>query len=358
MRIVIGGDVSINEFDEIFAQGETDKAFDKGLQALFHSSDEVIVNLECAVTDNASPIRKFGPNLKAPFGTGEVLKAAGVTICTLSNNHIFDYGKAGVRDTLTELTRCGLRYTGYGKNRMDARKNLIVERKDKKIAIINICEHEYSYALENREGAREYDMYDTSDDIVTAKKTADYVIVIYHGGKEYCRYPSPRLLKLCRSMVHHGADVVLCQHSHCIGCYEQYQGSHIVYGQGNFYFAEDIQDREKAEMWNTGLAVVLDIDEKGLNFSLEPTIMDFSCLRLADEAEKSRLLQELATRSKSLQTGSWVNGWREFCNKAEWYDNALKSGDFDLIAHYLDCEAHLDVLKERHKTWNSTNEID
>lgn len=46
------------------------------------------------------------------------------------------------------------------------------------------------------------------------------------------------------------------------------------------------------------------------------------------------------------------------CKKITVYDNALKSGDFDLIAHYLDCEAHLDVLKERHKTWNSTNEID
>ena len=33
-----------------------------------------------------------------------------------------------------------------------------------------------------------------------------------------------------------GADVVLCQHSHCIGCYEQYEGAHILYGQGNFHF--------------------------------------------------------------------------------------------------------------------------
>ena len=58
-----------------------------------------------------------------------------------------------------------------------------------KIAVINVSEHEYSYALENRVGARKYDPYDTSDDIVKAKKDADYVIVIYHSWKEHCRYP-------------------------------------------------------------------------------------------------------------------------------------------------------------------------
>ena len=38
-------------------------------------------------------------------------------------------------------------------------------------------------------------------------------------------------------MAENGADVVICQHSHCIGCYEEYQGCYILYGQGNFHFA-------------------------------------------------------------------------------------------------------------------------
>ncbi len=360
MKIVIGGDISVKEYAHLFAEKQKDKLFDAGIQSLFHSADEVIVNLECAVTDKNTPIKKMGPNLCAPFGICDILKDCGVTVCALSNNHIFDFGKAGIRDTFAQLKRCGLKYTGYGKDEKDARKDYIIEREGKKIAVVNVCEHEYTYALSNREGARVYDPYDTNDDIVNAKKNADYVIAIYHGGKEDCQYPSPRLVKLCRSMVHHGADVVLCQHSHCVGCYEEYNGAHILYGQGNFHFIWDRADfsDEGYEKWSTGLAVILDIDETGLRFSLLPTILKEPCLKIATGEDAARILSGLDARNQSLQDGSWIEGWQAFCRQATGYLNAIKSGDFELMAHYLDCEAHLDAIKERYKTWNSTNEVD
>ncbi len=360
MKIVIGGDISIKneEVTLACAKKQTNALFSQDLQTLFHSADEVIVNLECAITDKDTPIKKFGPNLRAPFGTGNVLKDAGVTLCALSNNHIFDFGKVGTKDTFEELDRCGLPYTGYGDNVEDARKDYIIEREGKRIAVINVCEHEYSYAIANREGAREYDPYDTSDDIMSAKKNADYVIVIYHGGKEHCRYPSPRLLKLCRSMVRHGADVVLCQHSHCIGCYEEFEGGHILYGQGNFHFAWQMEEATSQRMWDTGLAVVLEIDENGLKFDMLPTIMESPCLRLANEEEANELLKELQERSKSLEDGTWYECWQAFCNNVDWYKTVMIEDNIDRKAHFLDCEAHLDVWRELFKTWNHTNEVD
>ncbi len=357
MRIVIGGDVSIHDAEEAFARKKTNELFNEGLRNLFRSVDEVVVNLECAITDKDTPIKKFGPNLRAPLGTGEVLKEAGVTLCALSNNHIFDFGKAGTKDTFAELRRCGLRYTGYGENETDARRDYVFERDGVKIAVVNVCEHEYTYALPNREGARAYDPYDTTDDIVAAKKNADYVVVIYHGGKEECRYPSPRLIKLCRSMVRHGADVVLCQHSHCIGCYEEFEGGHILYGQGNFHFAWAVEDEAEARQWDTGLAVVIETEGAGMRVTFEPVVMKGICLCLADEEEKALLLGELTERSKSLQDGSWYEYWKEFCEKAESYTDTLMGDDLEKKAHYLDCESHVDVLKERHKTWNHTNEM-
>ena len=41
------------------------------------------------------------------------------------------------------------------------------------------------------------------------KKQCDYVIVLYHGGKEHYRYPSPYLQKVCRKIVDKGADIVV-----------------------------------------------------------------------------------------------------------------------------------------------------
>ena len=357
MKILIGGDVSVkNDCWELFDNAESEKLFNDIINE-FEKADRVIVNLECAVTDKNTPIKKIGPNLNAPTNTVKTLKNAHVTDCVLSNNHIFDFGIEGVNDTVEQLEKYGINYTGYGKNNVDARKNLIITDGKIKVAVIAVCEHEYSYALENREGARAYDPYDTNDDILETKKTADYVIVIYHGGKEECRYPSPRLLKACRSMVKHGADVVLCQHSHCIGCYEQYENGHILYGQGNFHFVckEYENPDDNGYMWNTGLIAKIDVDNQ-LKIEFIPTVVDGNSIRLANTEEKEKLLSEMNERSKSLKDGTWYDRFREFALSQSRYLIFPKE-QYEEIAHYFDCEAHTDMCKEIFRTYNHTNEI-
>ena len=185
------------------------------LPVIFEESDFTAINLECALTDSENRIKKFGPNLKACRETAQVLKTLGVKLAGLSNNHIFDFGIEGALDSMTALDDAGIAYTGFGKNYEDSRKNFYYEKDGERICIVAVCEHEYSYALEDRMGSRPFDEFETMHDIREAKKCADHVIVIYHGGKELCRYPSPRLRRACRALVKSGADVVLCQHSHC-----------------------------------------------------------------------------------------------------------------------------------------------
>ena len=355
MKISIGGDVSIKDSYELFADGGKGKELFGNVVELFKESDNVIVNLECVVTERVTPIKKIGPNLKAPLNTIKTLKGIGVTDCVLSNNHIFDFGKAGIEDTLQELEKYGINHTGFGKNEQDARKNLIITDGKTRVCVIAVCEHEYSYALENRMGARAYDPYDTNDDIAEAKKENDFVIVIYHGGKEGCQYPSPRLLKACRSMVKHGADLVLCQHSHCIGCYEEYMGGYILYGQGNFHFVcKEYEGDDGGELWNKGLLVRLDIGEK-LNVELIPCVVDGKSIRLASNVEREKLLNELENRSENLKNGKWRTLWREFALSQERY-NIFSNEIREDVAHYFDCEAHTDVCKEIFETYNKTNE--
>lgn len=159
-----------------------------------------------------------------------MLKKMGVTHCALSNNHVFDSGKKGLMDTMTAITDAGMEFMGVGMNYEDSRKNTVFRKDGETVCVIAVCEHEYSYALEDRMGARPYDVFDTPADVRKAKVEYDKVIVIYHGGKEHCRYPSPRLVGVCRNLVDSGADLVLCQHSHCVGCHEVYNASHILYG--------------------------------------------------------------------------------------------------------------------------------
>ena len=356
MKIIICGDVSVKDDCKALFDTCQGKTLFNDVIDIFKQSDRVMVNLECAVTDKDTPIKKIGPNLKAPLNTVKTLKDVGVTDCCLSNNHIFDYGKEGIADTLSELDKYGINYTGFGKNYQDSRKNLIISDGNIKAAIINVCEHEYSYALEDRMGARPYDPYDTNDDIVEAERNNDYVIVIYHGGKEKCRYPSPRLLKACRSMIKHGADLVLCQHSHCIGCYEEYMGGHILYGQVNFHFVCEEYANDDEIMWNTGLIAQVNLDSS-LSVNFIPTIACGNGIRLANKEEAGSILSEMDKRNSDLQDGTWYDYWREFALTQPRYRIVPKEL-YEDVAHYIDCESHNDVCREVYKTLNHSNELD
>ena len=346
-----------------FASGDVGTLF-SDVAALFEGNDINFVNLECAVTDNDAVIKKFGPPLKTGKGTADTLKALGVTCCGLSNHHIFDYGKTGATDTIAALDRVGIDYTGFGQDYGDSRKDYVVTKDGESICIIAVCEHEYSYALDNRMGSRPYDEYDTMADIRSAKSKYDKVIVIYHGGKEYCQYPSPRLHKLCHAMADNGADVVLCQHSHCIGCYESYNGTHILYGQGNFHFVSPA-GIACPETWHSSLGVTYDSGTNEIGF-VPLVAYEKKGICIAKGSEGEAIMSAFEERNQSLVNGEWKAGWHAFCEtvkedylyiiKNACSDNATEIQN-DVFGHYLDCEAHTDVWRELFPTYNQTNEI-
>ena len=359
MRALLLGDVSPTAVNSpLFKEKNIPELFGDSV-SLFDEKDLVLVNLECALTDHDVGIKKFGPSLKAPKETAEVLKALGVTCCGLSNNHVFDYGIKGINDTLEALNDAGIDTTGFGSDYEDSRRNYTFERNGEKICVIAVCEHEYSYALEDRMGSRPYDEYDTIEDIRSAKETHDRVIVMYHGGKEFSRYPSPRLHKLCHAMARSGADVILCQHSHCIGCYEEYEGCHILYGQGNFHFVMPTP----RECWHTALAVEYDTVENKISFV--PIKNNDHGISLASGSEKDEILRQFESRNQALINGGWKDGWHEFCesNKDDYIKTIRRActadaRDYDnhKFAHFLDCEAHTDVWRELFPSYNLTNE--
>ena len=359
MKTLLLGDISPTpETAPYFKEKNIPELFNDTV-SIFEEKDFVFVNLECALTEHDGDIKKFGPALKAPVETADVLKELGVTCCGLSNNHIFDYGIKGAKDTIKALENAYISYTGFGNDYEDSRNNLVFELNGEKICIIAVCEHEYSYALPDRMGSRPFDEYDTIEDIRNAKAHSDRVIVLYHGGKEMCQYPSPRLYKLCHAMARNGADVVICQHSHCIGTYEKYNNCHILYGQGNFHFGESL----KEEIWNTSLAVEYDTESNEISFI--PLKAKGNGIVFVEKEEKKHLLSEFNLRNESLLNGEWKKGWHYFCKvKKDRYLQSIAAAalpdssekDNAKFAHYLDCEAHTDVWRELFPTYNLTNE--
>ena len=358
MKALICGDISITDSNnELFAQGDVQALF-TDTQSLFDRADVSIANLECALTNHDGAITKKGPPLKGCPETAKTLAKLGLTYCGLANNHFFDYGPRGARDTIAALTEAGVGVTGFGEDLADSRKDLVIERNGEKLCIIAVCEHEYSYATEERMGCRPFDEFDTPLDIRAAKAHCDRVIVMYHGGKEHCCYPSPRLRKACHAMAKSGADLILCQHSHCIGTYEQIDGCHILYGQGNFHFVK--MAYAKDARWFECVAVMYDTQTNQVEF-IPVTSSNGYGIRLADEKEGEQMLADFAQRNLSFEDGTWKDGWHAFCESmSDFYIRVVEKAcvpgceekDLEQFRHYLDCEAHTDVWREIFPTWH------
>ena len=81
--------------------------------------DARIVNLETAVTRNASWLDK-GINYRMHPGNVACLSAAKIDCCALANNHVLDWGPAGLPETLDTLHAAGVQTAGAGRNRAEA----------------------------------------------------------------------------------------------------------------------------------------------------------------------------------------------------------------------------------------------
>lgn len=233
-----------------FSEGDRKSLVSDDLWAKLEAADLRFLNLEVPLCDKERPIVKCGPNLIAPTSCVEGIKALKPDLIGLANNHTLDQDKEGLFKTMEVLKEAGISYVGAGKNLGEAQKPYIFEKNGKTIGVYNCAEHEFTIADEENAGANPFDIFDSPDHIRALKAKCDYVVVIYHGGKEHYRYPSPKVQKACRKMIDAGADLVVGQHSHCVCCEEKYKDGTIVYGQGNFVF--DFLDNE---YWQTSILV-------------------------------------------------------------------------------------------------------
>ena len=230
--------------------------------------DYSILNLESPVVESstATPIEKCGPHLKCTSKAIKAMKYAGFNMATLANNHFYDYGEEGVRDTLDACYREGVDIVGGGMNINEASRVFYKEINDVKFAFINCCEHEFSIASDLSAGSNPLDPIKQYYAIIEAKAKADKIIVIVHGGHEHYQLPSPRMQATYRFFVDLGADVVINHHQHCYSGYEVYKDKPIFYGLGNFCF-----DREtkRNSPWNQGYMVILNISSD-ISFDVLP----------------------------------------------------------------------------------------
>lgn len=235
MKLIFGGDFYCGEkgnltIYESVKQLEFEKVLGN-VKPLFSSADFSFVNVEAPITTSLINSEKTGPCLKNPIETVRALQYLGVTGVMLANNHIADYGAAGIADTLNEFDQVNLATVGAG-DVTRKRKPLVIKSASFSVTLLNFAENEW-IKLNDQTGANPVDFVDNFNDIKAAKRYSDFVIVNVHTGCEFNPVPTPGQQKLCRFYIDAGADMVLCHHTHVLSSFEWYDGKYIHYGLGN-----------------------------------------------------------------------------------------------------------------------------
>lgn len=255
--ILFGGDICPQErVEELLLEKKYSDVF-SDLEAVTSGYDFSIVNLECPVVENGDickPIEKCGRNLKCSGEIVNALAEAGIKGVALANNHVRDYGDSAILNTITQLDKRGIVHVGAGQTLHDARRVLYQYINGRSFAFVNFCENEFSIATDKTAGAAPVDAVNNYEDITQARKDAEIVVVIVHGGHEFYQLPSPRMKKLYHWYIDLGADAVINHHQHCYSGYEYYKGKPIFYGLGNLCFDKKSMRNDN---WNYGLLVGL-----------------------------------------------------------------------------------------------------
>ena len=198
------------------------------------AADLTVVNLETTLTCRG---RYTGyPLFRSPTALADALRDAGVDVAVLANNHCCDGGGEGIRTTIAELDRCGIRHTGVFADSVDYKNNnpLYLNYCGMRLALVN-----YTYGTNGMPvpAGTVVNLIDTvrmASDVAGARAAGvDFIVACLHWGNEYERRENAGQRTLAAFLRRHGVDVVVGSHPHVVQPW-QADSSHVVlYSLGN-----------------------------------------------------------------------------------------------------------------------------
>ncbi|MBE5823709.1 MAG: CapA family protein [Butyrivibrio sp.] len=313
MRAFFSGDLCIKSTI-------TNEFISKDLKDKIEECEIVYTNLEgpCLRERDILPIKKAGPAISQNKDNVRILKKIGFNLFGLANNHIMDYGKKGLEDTLSVLKDCGASYIGAGLSEEEA-YSVYRYVKDCRVSVIAVAEKQFGCINDSTCGFAWMNDSRVEEIIRSEKKISDYVIVTCHCGAELFDKPLPEVRFLYKNFIDFGADAVIGHHPHICQGIEEYKGRPIFYSLGNFAF-EDFGDYP-LDVAYIGAVVVIDIDSaKKMTYEILPVAYNSEGITLCDEEKFIRWITGKSIELKEQQ--KYLNEINNYCIKI--YDNVYE----------------------------------
>jgi poly-gamma-glutamate synthesis protein (capsule biosynthesis protein) len=213
------------------------------IAAVLRRSNLTALNLETAITTAGTPAPGKQFTFRAPATAFTALKAAGVDVVTMANNHGMDYMESGLRDTLAAIRSSRFPVIGIGANETEAYRPYRRTVNGNRVSIIGATQVIDAQFIQSWTASGDKAGLASAKNeprllraVRQARKNSDTVIVFLHWGAELVKCPTPVQRSLADKLVAAGADVIVGSHAHIL-LGGGYSGrSYVHYGLGNFAF--------------------------------------------------------------------------------------------------------------------------
>lgn len=217
-----------------------------------------IVNLETAVTrsEDAWPAKDI--NYRMHPANVPCLTALGIDVCVLANNHVLDWGRTGLVETLECLHAAHLKSAGAGRTRAEAEAPAIVRLPDGgRVLVLGVGDvssgvppswaaTDESPGVALLRGVGTGDARAIVERAARLRRVGDVVVVSIHWGSNWGHEIPDEHIRFAHALIDGGVDVVHGHSSHHPRPLEIYAGKPIMYGCGDFVTDyEGIQGHEE-----------------------------------------------------------------------------------------------------------------
>ncbi len=240
LTVVLTGDILLDRgVRQVIEHRGADHLFSDGVDSVFRQSQIVVGNLECPATKIEEPVFKRFIFRAEPEWL-DVLRSHGVTHLNLANNHAIDQGRKGLLDTRQNISSAGMVPIGAGENMQEATKPVLLADWPRRVWLVpslQLALENFSY-LPDKPCVSQEPMDSLLARVLRLRKadSAAVIIVSLHWGGEHTLQPVPSQRRDAHLLIHAGADLLVCHHTHTLQTIEDYHGKTIYYSIGNFIF--------------------------------------------------------------------------------------------------------------------------
>ncbi len=308
ITLAFAGDVSFAEEYtnmEVLRQrgGDIESCFDEFMLKEMQDADIFMLNNEFPYTDRGTKTEGKTYTFRAHPESVKHLYDMGVDIVSVANNHVYDYGKESLLDTLTTLEEAAMPYVGAGRNIEEAIKPVYFIANDYKIAYVSATQIEQGDypdtkgAGENSAGVfRCWNPEKLYEVVTEAKTNSDFVVVYIHWGTELSETLHWAQTDQANGLVEAGADLIIGDHPHCLQEIAYIGDVPVVYSMGNFWFNSKTQD--------TGIFKAT-IDENGIkSIQFVPAIQSNCSTTIASDSDRQRILNYIQSLAPTISIDS------------------------------------------------------